>query len=206
MKTFKITVVSGNEKSFSALRQIIEKNFPDCELHFEDDIYSFMCKSDNDVFQILVSTVCDQGISSEVLLQKTLSNISDLRVILIINSEKCNYLLKVPLFETSAILESNLELLPTAINKLLNNQRFIQPELKLLIEEKLGQSPVAKEYELTRRELEVLKCVKNKFLNKEIARHLKISIRTVETHRSNLKKKLNVKNNAELLEFCFKNL
>jgi DNA-binding NarL/FixJ family response regulator len=186
MKTFKITVVSGNEKS-SALRQIIASLIANCILKMT---YSAS----------LIMMLCSKR------KQKTLSNISDLRVILIINSEKCNYLLKVPLFETSAILESNLELLPTAINKLLNNQRFIQPELKLLIEEKLGQSPVAKEYELTRRELEVLKCVKNKFLNKEIARHLKISIRTVETHRSNLKKKLNVKNNAELLEFCFKNL
>ncbi|WP_374087351.1 LuxR C-terminal-related transcriptional regulator [Methylomicrobium lacus] len=52
---------------------------------------------------------------------------------------------------------------------------------------------------LTTRERELLKLIVEGYKNKEIADSLCISLKTVETHRTNLMKKLNVHNVAELI-------
>ena len=54
---------------------------------------------------------------------------------------------------------------------------------------------------LSEREVEVLKHIKDGLSSKEIASQLFLSARTVEVHRSNILKKLNLKNTASLLKF-----
>ncbi len=57
-----------------------------------------------------------------------------------------------------------------------------------------------KEYSLTKREKEILKLIYDGVGNKEIADQLGKSIRTIETHRFNIMKKLEVNNITELLK------
>lgn len=52
---------------------------------------------------------------------------------------------------------------------------------------------------LTKREKSILKLIVNGMNNRGIADKLDISIRTIETHRANIMKKLNVKNAVELV-------
>jgi len=54
---------------------------------------------------------------------------------------------------------------------------------------------------LSEREVEVLKYIKDGLASKEIAEKLFLSTRTVEVHRSNILKKLNLRNTASLLKF-----
>jgi len=54
---------------------------------------------------------------------------------------------------------------------------------------------------LSEREVEVLTYIKDGLSSKEIAEKLFLSARTVEVHRSNILKKLNLKNTASLLKF-----
>ena len=54
---------------------------------------------------------------------------------------------------------------------------------------------------LSEREVEVLKYIKDGMSSKEIGETLFLSTRTVEVHRSNILKKLNLKNTASLLKF-----
>lgn len=51
---------------------------------------------------------------------------------------------------------------------------------------------------LSRRELQVLTLIADGFTNKQIADELGISVRTVETHRERLMRKLNVQGTAAL--------
>ena len=55
---------------------------------------------------------------------------------------------------------------------------------------------------LTRREKQILKLVAQGLPNKRIGQQLKISIRTVETHRSNLSRKIGVNNTAALVKYA----
>ena len=59
---------------------------------------------------------------------------------------------------------------------------------------------------LTRREREILKYIASGSSNLEIAKLLNISIRTVETHKTNLMQKLNIKTAHALYRFAFENV
>jgi two-component system response regulator NreC len=58
--------------------------------------------------------------------------------------------------------------------------------------------------QLTDREREMLKLVAEGYTAKEIADMLVISLRTVETHKSNLMKKLDIHNKADLIRFAIR--
>jgi DNA-binding NarL/FixJ family response regulator len=58
---------------------------------------------------------------------------------------------------------------------------------------------------LTTRELEILKLYVEGFINKEIGDKLDISIRTVETHKNHIMRKLGLKSTVEMVKFAIKN-
>ena len=62
--------------------------------------------------------------------------------------------------------------------------------------------PVAQDNQLTSREQEVLQHLADGQSNKQIARALDLSVRTVETHRLNIKRKLGIEGQAELIKFA----
>lgn len=59
-----------------------------------------------------------------------------------------------------------------------------------------------KKYHLTKREVEIIKMVGSELTSKEIGTQLSISEFTVNTHRKNILRKLEVKNTAGLLNFA----
>lgn len=59
--------------------------------------------------------------------------------------------------------------------------------------------------ELTKREYEILGLVASGKTNKELADTLFISIKTVETHKTNILEKLGLKNSTELVKYAIKN-
>ncbi|HSJ68279.1 MAG TPA: response regulator transcription factor [Anditalea sp.] len=61
-------------------------------------------------------------------------------------------------------------------------------------------SEAGKNYDLTKREKEILKLITKGINNKDIADQLGKSVRTIETHRFNIMKKLNVNNVVELIK------
>ncbi|WP_420598971.1 response regulator [Neptuniibacter sp.] len=70
-----------------------------------------------------------------------------------------------------------------------------------LNKEQLPELPAAEEA-LTKRENDVLKLLAEGNSNKEIARELNISVRTVETHRQNIKAKLDIHTAAGLARYA----
>jgi DNA-binding CsgD family transcriptional regulator len=59
--------------------------------------------------------------------------------------------------------------------------------------------------ELTHREREIIKLLIDGFPNKKISDRLNISLATVQTHRRNIYKKLNLKGIGELIAFAYEN-
>ena len=55
---------------------------------------------------------------------------------------------------------------------------------------------------LTPRENEVLRSIATEKSNQHIARDLDLSVRTVETHRLNIKRKLGIEGQAELIRYA----
>ncbi len=80
------------------------------------------------------------------------------------------------------------------------SEKFISSYLKSEKEKKLKQ-----DMPISGRELEVLKHISMGMSNKVIADKFFISIRTVETHKHNLMKKLNIYSTAELVIYAIQN-
>ena len=66
-------------------------------------------------------------------------------------------------------------------------------------------TPQDKVHQLTRRELEVIRLIAEGYTSHEISEMLYISPRTVDTHRSNVMNKLEIKNTAGLVRFALEN-
>jgi DNA-binding NarL/FixJ family response regulator len=102
--------------------------------------------------------------------------------------------------------DSQDELL-TAIHSVLEGKSYLSPSVSSkVIKGYLQGVPQVKTISswdsLSRREREVLKLIAEGEKNKDIAERLCISIKTVEKHRSNLMKKLDLHNIAELTSFA----
>ena len=67
---------------------------------------------------------------------------------------------------------------------------------------RLRGSPQAKE--LSEREVEVLRLVAWGYTNKEIGSYLTISVKTVETHKSNILEKLGLKSRVEVVRYALR--
>ena len=74
------------------------------------------------------------------------------------------------------------------------------PQLPRIQELETEQSSF-REFNLTRREIEILHLINQQFTNQQIATHLYLSIYTVETHRKNIMQKLQLKSPAALTRF-----
>ena len=60
-----------------------------------------------------------------------------------------------------------------------------------------------RETHITTRELEIIQLIEQNLNNAEIANALRISIRTVETHRKNIYKKTNCRNTLSLVKWAY---
>ncbi|MTI21144.1 response regulator transcription factor [Fulvivirga sp. RKSG066] len=101
--------------------------------------------------------------------------------------------------------------LVNAINKVNAGEKFFSESITKIIfdsyyqQETGEQKSKAKNKDLTKREMEVLKEVATGKTNQEVADTLFISIKTVETHKSHILDKLGLKNTAELVKYAIKN-
>ena len=80
--------------------------------------------------------------------------------------------------------------------------RYICSEVKtILSEQAFEEDSNTGVNSLSNRELEIIKLIKEGLSSKEISTQLNISLKTVEVHRHNILKKLNLKNSAALVNF-----
>lgn len=98
---------------------------------------------------------------------------------------------------------SRSELL-TAIECVLGGKRYLSPDIsdKVIDGYLEGRKTLKSKTSwdsLTQREREILKLIAEGYKNKEIAEYLYISLKTVEKHRANLMKKLDLHNSAALV-------
>lgn len=91
-----------------------------------------------------------------------------------------------------------------AIVEVHNGRKYICEEVKnILAQQELEEDGTGEPDMniLSRRELEIVKLIREGASSKEIAVSLDISLKTVEVHRYNILKKLNLKNTASLVNF-----
>lgn len=93
-----------------------------------------------------------------------------------------------------------------AIREVAAGNRYLSPPLSQraieLYGRRLGEMPQDPYDTLTGREREVLQLAAEGFTNAQISERLFISVRTTETHRANLMRKLDLDNQSELIRYA----
>jgi DNA-binding NarL/FixJ family response regulator len=64
------------------------------------------------------------------------------------------------------------------------------------------QDEFARELKLSSREIEIIRLLKQGMSNKQVSGYLKLSVYTIETHRKNIYRKLNLQGLGELIQFA----
>ena len=108
----------------------------------------------------------------------------------------CGYLLKDDAYDQ----------LIMAMKMVLQGKRFVSPAVCRLLTDRFIRSVDETETPsleiLTPREKQILKFTAGGLINKNVASQLKISVRTVETHRAHLSDKLGIKTTAGLVKYA----
>ena len=96
--------------------------------------------------------------------------------------------------------------LETAIQALIEDRSYFSNRLLQNIIHRLKDADIAgvKKETFSEREIKLLRLISQGFSNKEIAENLFISIKTVESNKSRLFEKANVKNSMELVAYAMK--
>jgi two-component system, NarL family, invasion response regulator UvrY len=87
-----------------------------------------------------------------------------------------------------------------SIRAVSRGEQIIPPGVEQLLASGDGHPASA----LTAREAQVMEMLARGMTNREIAEHLNISIKTIDTHRGHVLKKLGLRNNSELTRFAVK--
>lgn len=108
------------------------------------------------------------------------------------------------------VLKDNaLEELLSAIRSVDEGRMFLSPDLvEMVVSGYLNEKPTGTNSEadsISVREREVVQLLAEGLNNKEVADRLNLSVKTVETHRANIMKKLGLKNIADLVLYAVRN-
>jgi len=90
-----------------------------------------------------------------------------------------------------------------AIAEVSKNQVYVCQEVKNILSDQMlnGDAPNPDINNLSDREMQIVRALKEGLSSKEIASELSISLKTVEVHRHNILKKLKLKNTVSLINF-----
>lgn len=155
--------------------------------------------------QVLVTDITMPGITGLELIPLVKKKYPDTHILVLSTHNDEEYILVS--FEEGALgylpKNTKADQLVAAIEKISKGELFYTPEVVDI----LGASLIKKRSPgkslkswLTKREKEILKELVDGATNKEIAEKLFLSIRTIDSHRRNIMKKLNVSNSAQLVK------
>ena len=197
----KVIIIDDHKLFTNGLSSILESIGLRVMSTFESGKNALIYLQNNEI-DIIFSDINMQEIDGLQLCRRLKREKSEAKVIILSMYEDPNIVKEAFDCGASAYLSKNSEKeeIIKAIEKSLDNKTYVN---KRLLKKKVKVSredTFTLRYRLTLREREVLQLLLDEASNREIGEILKISTRTVETHRKNIMLKLDVKNNIGLIK------
>jgi DNA-binding NarL/FixJ family response regulator len=207
MKKTRILLADDHEMIRDGLRAVLEK-VKEFEIVAEaangQELLEKIVPAQPDVVLLDITMPLLNGMETAKELQE---NFPGIKVIMLTMHDNVEYILKCIEYGVMGYVlknEGGKEII-RAINDVSEGKKYYSEIVTNAILEnykqeiKRSNKPNKVQLEITHREQEILVYITQGFTNQKIADKLFISFRTVETHRSNLMRKLDVKNSIELV-------
>jgi len=154
-----------------------------------------------DVVLLDISMPVMSGMEAAVEFRRTQP---DVRVLILTMHEDREYILKMVQSGVAGYVLKDVaaEELILAIQTVYKGGTYFSSGASQILFSQFSPDEVSTPDELTPREKEVLTLLAEGLGNKQIARKLNISVRTVETHRQKIKQKLNISSSAGLIRYA----
>lgn len=139
-------------------------------------------------------------------LQKIKTDHTGIKVLVLTNYNQPELVEEVKKMQADGYLLKNSSAiqLKTAIKEIIDGKKHFPAanELKTVPDDSYFFDDFLKKYQLTKREVEIIRMICREMSTKEIAASLFLSELTINTHRRNILRKLEVKNVAGLINFA----
>ena len=213
MKKIKIIIADDHDVVRSGLKQLLKSN-PEFIIAAEakdgGEAVELTTKLKPDVLLVDISMPVMNGIEVTRMVRQANSP-SKVLVFTIHENEEYVYQMIRAGANGYVLKNADRDEIFTAIKAVVAGEFFFSPHIsQLLIQEYInrsrGEKPPAAEQpgddKLTKRESEILGLIARGFTNTEIAQKLFLSVRTVNTHRTNLMQKLDIHETASLVRYA----
>lgn len=211
MSKIRLAIADDHQLVLDGLRALIE-DIQDFELVAEagngKDLCLIVDNLDIDVALVDIDMPIMNGMQATEIIKK--KHPQKKVIVLTMHNEK-SIIQKVLEVGADGYLLKNIDQaeLSNAIKKVYSGQRYFSSEVTMSLAgpgdgNKVQLQNIELDTSLTERETEILRLIAQGYSNKEIGDQLFISHRTVDTHRTNLMRKLDVKNIAGLIRYALK--
>ena len=205
----KVLLADDHKIVREGLRRIIEESGEMEVVAEAEDGNQAIQKALETTVHVAVVDISMPGVDGLEVTARIKAHAPDLPVLVLTMHEEEQYVVKA--LETGAMgyvtKQSAPEQLVDAIRKLHSGGRYLTEKASeaLALRVVRGDSGRSLADSLSMRELQVLRKLALGRTNHEIADSYNISVKTVDTYRSRILKKLNLRNNAELSRFAIRN-
>jgi len=211
MKKIKIALIDDHSIVRDGIKALISGE-KDIDICGEFGSASEFLKQPNKKPDIILLDISMPGMSGLELCEILHKEMPGLKIIILSMYTEDDFINKAIKFGVKAYLPKNtskVELL-TAIHTVFDGKEYFNEEISAImlssyVKQIQSDEEPDKVSQLTKREKEVLVLFAEGHSNQEIADRLFISIRTVETHKTNMMNKLELKNSIDLVKFAIKN-
>lgn len=203
----KILIADDHAMIRNALAFLINAQ-PDMEVVADaaDGHEVFMTVENNPIEVVLIDISMPPGENGLLTTKRLKESFPDVKVIILTMHDERSYVREALEARADGFLlkTANDETLIEAIRKVYQGERFYDG----YTEQALSEITLEKEdplyASLSKREKEILPLVALGYNNKQIAERLFISVKTVEVHKANVRKKLQLESYASLLQYSLK--
>ena len=210
IKTIRLLIIDDHQMVRDGIRVMLEskENFLRFEIDEAENGEIAIRKILKKDFDVVLIDYQLPGLNGTETLQKIRLYKKDIKVLALSNYDEFSYVRSMINEGANGYILKNIEpsQLIHAIESVLAGKSYYSNEVALKLIDSAKNSDKAASADrggLSKRELEILKMIALEMTNDEIAKSLFISKRTVDTHRQNLLKKLQVKNTAGLIKAAY---